>query len=85
MAKRLGIHNTQQVAWRSVLDGAAEAEGVRSRQPGDRATESRSRLEQHFDPTFATRLALREKQIQELVSEVVPKALTSLVQNDIRG
>ena len=47
------------------LDGAAEAEDVYSRQPGDRAAESSSRLEQHFDPTFATRLALREKQIQQ--------------------
>ena len=65
MAKRLGIHDTQQVAWRSVLDETAQADDAGARQPAGRTAVSRSSLEQHFDPTFATRLALREKQIQQ--------------------
>ena len=65
MAKPLRIHSAQQVAWGSVLDGTAEAEDLHSRQREDPAAESRSSLEQHFEPTFATRLALREKQIQQ--------------------
>ena len=65
MAKPLRIHNAQQVACGSVLHGAAEADDLRSRQREDPAAESRSSLEQHFEPTFATRLALREKQIQQ--------------------
>ena len=65
MAKRLEIHNAQQVGWRSVLDGAAKGEDARSSQPEGRAAESSLSLERHFDPTFATRLALREKQIQQ--------------------
>ena len=65
MANRLGIHDAQQVAWGNVLDGASNTEDVRSRQREAQAAESRSKLEQHFDPTFATRLALKEKQIQQ--------------------
>ena len=65
MANRLGIHDAQQVAWANVLDGASDTEDVRSRQREAQAAESRSKLEQHFDPTFATRLALKEKQIQQ--------------------
>ena len=65
MANRLGIHGAQQAAWGDVLDATSNTEDVRSRQREARAVESRSSLEQHFDPTFATRLALREKQIQQ--------------------
>ena len=65
MANRRGLHEVQQAAWGNILDGTAVAEAVRSQQGGARAAEQRSRLEQHFDPTFATRLALREKQIQQ--------------------
>ena len=63
MAKPLSIHNAQQVAWGRVFHGAAEA--LHPRQRENPAAESRSSLEQHFEPTFATRLALREKQIQQ--------------------
>ena len=65
MAKPLSIHNAQQVAWGRFLHGAAEAEALHPRQRENPAAESRSSLEQHFEPTFATRLALREKQIQQ--------------------
>ena len=71
MAKPLRIHNAQQVAWGSVLHGAAEADDLRSRQREDPAAESRSSLEQHFEPTFATRLALREKQIQQYYRPII--------------
>ena len=64
MANRLGLHDAEQAVQGNVLDGASDSEDVRSRQRQDRAGEARSSLEQHFDPTFATRLALREKQIQ---------------------
>ena len=63
MAKPLSIHNAQQVALGRVFHGAAEA--LHPRQRENPAAESRSSLEQHFEPTFATRLALREKQIQQ--------------------
>ena len=63
MANRRELHEAQQAAWENILDGTAVAEAVRSQQEGTRAAEPRSRLEQHFDPTFVTRLALREKQI----------------------
>ena len=65
MANRLGLHDAEQAVQGNVLDGASDSEDVRSRQRQDRAGEARSSLEQHFDPTFATRLALREKQIQQ--------------------
>ena len=71
MAKRPEINNAQQVSWRSVFDGAAKGEDVRSQQPEGQAAESRSNLERHFDPTFATRLALREKQIQQNYRPVI--------------
>ena len=54
-----------QLAWGSVLDGTADAEGARSQQRETEAAESKISLEQRFDPAFATRLALREKQIQQ--------------------
>ena len=65
MAKPLGVRDAQQVAWRSVLDGTTLAEDARSRQPAGRTAVSTPSLERHFDPTFATRLALKEKQIQQ--------------------
>ena len=65
MASRRGLHEAQQAAWGNIPDGTAVAEAVRSQQEGTRAAEPSSRLEQHFDPTFAARLALREKQIQQ--------------------
>ena len=65
MANRRGLHEAQRAAWGNVLDGAAAAEAVRFQQGGARSAEPRSGLELHFDPTFATRLALREKQIQQ--------------------
>ena len=65
MAKRPGIHDTRQVSWDSILDGTSETDGVPPPQVEVQAAESRSSLERQFDPTFATRLALREKQIQQ--------------------
>ena len=65
MAKRLRIHDGRQVAWGNLLDGTPATEGVLPRQREGQAAESGSSLEQHFEPTFATRLALREKQIQQ--------------------
>ena len=65
MAKRPGIHDARQVSWGSVLDVTSETDGVPPPQREARADESRSGLERQFDPTFATRLALREKQIQQ--------------------
>ena len=65
MAKRPGIHDGRQVSWGSVLDGTSETDGVPPPQREAQAAESRSSLERQFDPTFATRLALREKQIQQ--------------------
>ena len=71
MAKPLKSHDPQQLALGSVLDEAAEAEDVRSQQRKDRAVESRSSLEQHFEPAFAARLALREKQIQQYYRPII--------------
>ena len=65
MSNRPGLQDARQAAWRNVLDGTDDAEAVRPQQGAAQAAEARSRLEQHFDPTFATRLALREKQIQQ--------------------
>ena len=65
MAKRLEIHDARQASWGIVLDGTSETDGVPPPQREAQAAESGSRLEQQFDPTFASRLALREKQIQQ--------------------
>ena len=65
MASQLGFHEAQQAASGDVLEGIVDAEDVRSRHREARVAESRSSLEQHFDPTFAARLALKEKQIQQ--------------------
>ncbi len=65
VANRLRTHDARQIAWDNVLDGTSNTENVRSLRPEARAADSRSRLEQHFHPTFATRLALRENQIQQ--------------------
>ena len=65
MANRLGIHGAKQVNYGDVLDGTSNTEDVPSGQRQAQAAESCSGIEQHFDPTFATRLALREKQIQQ--------------------
>jgi adenine-specific DNA methylase len=65
VAKHPGIYDARQVSWGSALDGTSETEGVPPSQIETKAAESRSRLEQQFDPTFAIRLALREKQIQQ--------------------
>ena len=51
VANRGGFSYGQQLALENVPDGAADTSG--------------SSLEERFDPTFATRLALREKQIQQ--------------------
>ena len=65
MANQLRFQGAQQVVWGSVLDEVSDTEDVRTQQREGWTAESGSRLEQHFDPTFATRLALREKQIQQ--------------------
>ena len=65
MAKRPGVHDARQVSWGAVLDVTSETDSVLPPQREAQAAESRSNLERQFDPTFATRLALREKQIQQ--------------------
>ena len=71
MANRLGIDDTQEVAWANLLHGTSEVEDVRSSQGGVQAADLRPSLEQHFDPSFATRLALKEKQIQQNYRPVI--------------
>ena len=65
MSSRQRLQDARQGAWGNVLDGTDHAEAVRSKLREAQTSEPRSGLEQHFDPTFATRLALREKQIQQ--------------------
>lgn len=70
MANRSRIPNQQQFAWDDVLNGTSYADDMPPQQPYHgspdcESIESRPSLERHFDPTFATRLALREKQIQQ--------------------
>lgn len=54
-----------QGARTSVLHTALGDESLSSRQREAQVAEAQERLEQYFEPTFATRLALREKQIQQ--------------------
>jgi len=63
--KRHGADDALQASWKSVLGWTTETDGVPHPQVEGHHAESRTRLEQQFDPTFATRLALREKQIQQ--------------------
>ncbi len=65
MANRGGVSYGQQLALENVPDGAADTKDVVPRQPEAWAVTSGSSLEERFDPTFATQLALREKQIQQ--------------------
>ena len=65
MANRLSVHGTQQGAWPEVLDGTSGIVDVRPRHLEAAPLDLESGLERSFDPTFATRLALREKQIQQ--------------------
>ena len=65
MTNRLSIHDARQGALDDVLDRTSNAPSVRSRQLAAQAFETKSRLERNFDPVFTTRLALREKQIQQ--------------------
>ncbi len=65
MANRLTVHGAQQGAWPEVLDGTSAIDGVRSHDLEATVPDLESGLERSFDPTFATRLALREKQIQQ--------------------
>ena len=65
MANRLTLHGAQQAAWPEVLDGTSATDGVRSRQLEAAVPDMESGLERSFDPAFATRLALSEKQIQQ--------------------
>ena len=65
MANRLTVHGAQQGAWPEVLEGTSGIVDVRPRHPEAAAPDLESGLERSFDPTFASRLALREKQIQQ--------------------
>ena len=65
MANRFEIHGAQQAACGDVLDETSSTEYVSPGQRQAQVAESCSGLEQNFDPTFATRLALKEKQIQQ--------------------
>ena len=65
MDNRRGFLDARQIALADMPDQAPYTKDVRPRQQEANAVKSRLSLEQHFDPTFATRLALREKQIQQ--------------------
>ena len=65
VSSRQRLQDARQGAWGNVLDGTDHAEAVRPKLREAQTSEPRSGIEQHFDPTFATRLALREKQIQQ--------------------
>ena len=73
LANRRGYkyHSAQELVSCDVLDGASDTKDAASRERGASAAELRSTLERHFDPTFATRLALREKQIQQSYRPVI--------------
>ena len=64
MTDQLGIHAAKQFAWGNVLDETTDAREARSQREAQAAA-SRSSLEQHFGPTFTTRIALRKNQIQQ--------------------
>ena len=66
-----GFLNARQIALGDGPDQASDAKDARPRQQDARADKSRSSLEQHFDPAFATRLALREKQIQHKYRPII--------------
>ena len=65
MANRFKNDEPQQVGWDALLLGAVDGEGALPPQLEARDSHGRPRLEQNFDPAFTTRLALREKQIQQ--------------------
>ena len=65
MAKRLRNRGPQQASWGEVLDGMSNAESAHPCEPEVRRPAPKSRLERNFDPAFTTRLALKEKQIQQ--------------------
>ena len=65
MTNRIRKHNSQQLDWGSVLDGTPDANDARSQRRDREVSVSGASLEQRFDAAFATRLALREKQIQQ--------------------
>ena len=65
MANRLRNRGAQQALWDEVSVGTPNTNGVPTLQPEARTPAPRSRLERNFDPAFTTRLALREKQIQQ--------------------
>ena len=71
MANRLRIPNPQQLAWDDVLNGTPCANDVPPQQPDRESVERRSSIERRFEPTFATRLALREKQIQQSYRPII--------------
>ena len=58
MANRRGLLDAQQLALADLSDQALECKHGRERRQDAEAVKNRSSLEQHFDPTFATRLAL---------------------------
>ena len=65
VANRFKNDEPQQAGWDNLLLGAMNAEGALPRQLEAQIPHERPRLEQNFDPAFTTRLALREKQIQQ--------------------
>ena len=65
MANWRGSRDAQQLALGNVDDGDSDYEDVQYQQRGAWVVKSTPSIEQRFDPTFATRLALREKQIQQ--------------------
>ena len=65
MDKWRGFLVAQQLALADEPSQASDSKDGLARRQEANAVKSRSSLEQHFDPTFVTRLALREKQIQQ--------------------
>ena len=60
-----GLLSAQQLALAEVPGQGTDSQDGRPRRREAGVVKSRSGLERHFDPTFTTRLALREKQIQQ--------------------
>ena len=71
MANRLQIPNPQQLAWDDVLNSTPCVIDVPTQPPDRESAGRRSNIERRFDPTFATRLALREKQIQQSYRPII--------------
>ena len=71
MDNRQGLLDAHQLALADMPNQLSDSKDMRARRRETKAVKSRSSIERHFDPTFATRLALREKQIQQNYRPVI--------------